>query len=117
MSIDSDPQLSSRKKIAVTGGAGFIGSALAKALVDAGATVTVIDNLRTGTLKNLKHLLDNPNFTFVKADLTTLPDTFSILNNCDAVFHLAANPDVRIGSSDTKIDFDNNLLATYNPLE
>ena len=113
MSIDSDPQLSSRKKIAVTGGAGFIGSALAKALVDAGATVTVIDNLRTGTLKNLKHLLDNPNFTFVKADLTTLPDTFSILNNCDAVFHLAANPDVRIGSSDTKIDFDNNLLATY----
>jgi UDP-glucose 4-epimerase len=118
MKISSDPQLSSTKKIAVTGGAGFMGSVLAKALIDTGgASVTVIDNLCNGSLKNLKQLLDNPNFTFVKADLTKLPDTFSIINDCDAVFHLAANPDVRIGSSDTKIDFDNNLLATYNLLE
>jgi UDP-glucose 4-epimerase len=113
----TDLQLGS-KKIAITGGAGFIGSALAKALVDIGVNVTVIDNLCTGSLKNLTHLLDNPNFTFVKADLTKLPDTFNVIEeDCDAVFHLAANPDVRIGSSDTRIDFDNNLLATYNLLE
>ena len=113
----TDLQLGSRK-IAVTGGAGFIGSALAKALVDTGVNVTVIDNLCTGSLKNLTHLLDNPNFTFVKADLTKLPDAFNVIEqDCDAVFHLAAHPDVRIGSSDTKIDFDNNLLATYNLLE
>jgi UDP-glucose 4-epimerase len=113
----TDLQIGSRK-IAVTGGAGFIGSALAKALVDTGVNVTVIDNLCTGSLKNLTHSLDNPNFTFVRADLTNLPDTFNVIEeDCDAVFHLAANPDVRIGSSDTKIDFDNNLLATYNLLE
>lgn len=113
----TDVQLGSQK-IAVTGGAGFIGSALSKALVDTGVNVTVIDNLCAGSLKNLSHLLDNPNFTFVKADLTNFPDAFSIIEeDCDAVFHLAANPDVRIGSSNTRIDFDNNLLATYNLLE
>ena len=47
-------------KIAITGGAGFIGSALAKALVDTAASVIVIDNLRSARLKNLTHLLDNP---------------------------------------------------------
>jgi UDP-glucose 4-epimerase len=107
--------LSSTKKIAVTGGAGFMGSILAKALVDTGASVTVIDNLSTGSLKNLKHLLDNPNFTFIKADLTKLPDTFGIINNCDAVFHLAANPDVRIGSSDTIIYLQ--LITFWKRLE
>jgi UDP-glucose 4-epimerase len=116
MSANSDLKLSSRK-VAITGGAGFIGSALAEALVDSGVSVIVIDNLCTGSLDNLAHLLSNPNFTFVKADLRNLPDTFNVIEDCDAVFHLAANPDVRIGSSDTRIDFDNNLLATYNLLE
>jgi UDP-glucose 4-epimerase len=116
MRANNDLELDSRK-IAITGGAGFIGSALAEALVDTGVGVTVIDNLCTGSLENLTHLLDNPKFTFVKADLQNMPDTFNVIEDCDAVFHLAANPDVRIGSSDTKIDFDNNLLATYNLLE
>jgi UDP-glucose 4-epimerase len=116
MRANNDLELDSRK-VAITGGAGFIGSALAEALVDTGANVIVIDNLCTGSLEHLTHLLDNPKFTFVKADLQNLPDTFNVIEDCDAVFHLAANPDVRIGFSDTRIDFDNNLLATYNLLE
>jgi UDP-glucose 4-epimerase len=116
MSANSDLELNSRK-VAITGGAGFIGSTLAEALVDTGVSVIVIDNLCTGSLENLTHLLDNPTFTFVKADLQNLPDTFNVIEDCDAVFHLAANPDVRIGSSDTRIDFDNNVVATYNLLE
>jgi UDP-glucose 4-epimerase len=109
--------IGSHTKLAVTGSAGFIGSSLVEALISRGATVVAIDSLCNSSLENIRHLLDNPNFIFVKADLKNLPDTFDVLDDCDAVFHLAANSDVRIGSFDTKIDFDNNLLATYNLLE
>jgi len=104
-------------KVVVTGGAGFIGSSLVEALIHMGATVIVIDNLCSGTLENLFNFLDNPNLIFVKADLKKLPETFNVFNDCDIVFHLAANSDVQIGSSNTKIDFEDNLLATYNVLE
>ena len=61
-------------------------------------------------------VIDHPNFTFIKEDLCTLTSDFDILDGCDTVFHLSANPDVRVGSSNTQIDFDNNILATHNLL-
>jgi UDP-glucose 4-epimerase len=103
--------------IAITGGAGFIGRSLAEVLISSGANVIAIDNLSSGKLENIAHMLDHPNFFFVKADLKDLPDCSDIFDDCEAVFHLAANADVRIGSSDTNLDFDNNLLATRNLLE
>jgi hypothetical protein len=41
----------------------------------------------------------------------------NVVDSCNAVFHLAANSDVRIGASDTKLDYEQNILATYNLLE
>ena len=55
-----------KKKVLVTGGAGFIGSWLCDVLVDFGATVTAVDDLSTGRTKNIDHLTKNPLFKFVK---------------------------------------------------
>jgi UDP-glucuronate decarboxylase len=58
------------KKILITGGAGFIGSLLARRLLDLGNEVTVMDNLFTGNKSNIYDLQDNPRFTFVLQDVT-----------------------------------------------
>jgi UDP-glucose 4-epimerase len=90
---------------------------LAEALISRGAKVIAIDNLYNGKLENIAHMLDHPKFVFVRADLKNLPGSFDVLGDCETVFHLAANADVQIGSFDTNLDFDNNLLATRNLLE
>src|SRR5487761_891925 len=95
-------------KAVVTGGAGFIGSHLVNRLVDQGISVTVVDNLSTGSLKNVKE----SKVFFVKADCKS-----DSLEGSDIIFHLAGNPEVRIGSSDTSIDFNENILATFRVLE
>ena len=58
------------KKSLITGGAGFIGSHLARRLLEAGHEVTVMDNLFTGTKANIYDLMDNPRFTFILHDVT-----------------------------------------------
>jgi UDP-glucuronate decarboxylase len=58
------------KKILITGGAGFIGSHLAKRLLDEGHEVTILDNLFTGNKSNLYDILDNPRCTFIIHDIT-----------------------------------------------
>jgi nucleoside-diphosphate-sugar epimerase len=76
------------EKILVTGGAGFIGSHLCDFLVDKGYEVICVDNLITGSKKNIEHLIDNPNFKFIDADVSRtlaidhLPFTH--------IFHLAS---------------------------
>jgi UDP-glucose 4-epimerase len=106
------------KRILVTGGAGFIGSSLVGALIQSGNHhVTVLDNLSSGHLTNLSFWVDNPNFEFVKADLAKLSSIKETVDRCDSVFHLAANPIVKLGTEDTKIDYEQNLLSTYNLLE
>ena len=59
------------KRILVTGGAGFLGSHLCEALLDAGQSVLCTDNLFTGSRANIAHLLDRPHFTFQEHDVTT----------------------------------------------
>lgn len=71
-------------RIIVTGGAGFIGSHLCERLIHQGHEVVAVDNLFTGTKRNIQHLLSNPLFDFVRHDVTT-----AILLECDQVYHLA----------------------------
>ena len=74
----------------VTGGAGFIGSHLAEALLATGAGVTVLDNLSTGDAGNIAHLAQRPGFRFVKASDTDSEVMETLVKECDLVFHLAA---------------------------
>ncbi len=103
--------------VLVTGGAGFIGSHLVDALMTQDAAVRVIDNLSSGTLDNIKHWLESDSFEFIKGDLLNEDDLKRATEGCEAVFHLAANPEVRIGSTAPEIHFEQNVLSTYRLLE
>ena len=58
-----------QKNILITGGAGFIGSHLCKALLKMGHKIICLDNLFTGSMKNIIDLVDNPNFEFINHDI------------------------------------------------
>jgi len=104
-------------KSLVTGGAGFIGSHLVDALMKEGGTLTILDNLSTGFKGNIAPWIGHPNFTFMLGDSLNRRDIRRAMKNCELVFHLAANPEVRVGPVNTRIDFEQNILATYNILE
>ncbi len=106
-----------KDKIAVTGGAGFIGSHLVDRLLSQGNEVTVIDNLSSGRMEFLEPHLKNQNFKFIKLDLLEFEKLRKAINGADIIYHLAANPEVRLGVENTKIHFEQNIVATYNLLE
>lgn len=80
-----------KKKVLVTGGAGFIGSWLCDVLIAFGAEVTAIDDLSAGRIENIDHRSKNTSFKFVKSDVCT----FETKEKYDFVFHMAghASPD------------------------
>ena len=80
----------------ITGGAGFIGSHLAEALLDAGHSVDIIDNLSTGSIRNIDHLKVNPRFTYIIDTLTNEPLLAELIDRNDVIFHLAAAVGVKL---------------------
>lgn len=104
-------------KIVVTGGAGFLGSHLVDKLVGSKVNVLVIDNFSTGTLNNISRYLEKENFNFLKADLKYSDEWPVSFKDVDAVFHYAANPDVRSSVDTPEIHFNENVLSTFNVLE
>lgn len=74
----------------ITGGAGFIGSHLAEALLARGQRVTVIDNLSTGRIENVQRLEDNPNYRYAIEDIRSLNIIDRLVSECDIIYHLAA---------------------------
>lgn len=74
----------------ITGGAGFIGSHLSDYLLKHDYNVTVIDNLSTGSVDNIKHLETHPNFRFVMEDIRNINTTDRWVSECDIIFHMAA---------------------------
>jgi UDP-glucose 4-epimerase len=104
-------------KVLVTGGAGFIGSHLVDTLMVRGFHVRVVDNLSSGNLKNVESWTENSRFELVHEDLKDLNVACRSVEDVEVVFHLAANPDVRLGEVDPSVHFRENLLVTFNVLE
>jgi UDP-glucose 4-epimerase len=80
----------------VTGGAGFIGSHLANALLARGDSVVVLDNLATGRLVNLEEAAHHPDFRFVHGSVLDELIVDELVHDCDIVIHLAAAVGVRL---------------------
>jgi len=80
----------------ITGGAGFIGSHLAEALLAVGHQVFVIDNLSTGSIQNIEPLKAHAGFKYVVGDITNEPLLAELVDDCDVVFHLAAAVGVKL---------------------
>jgi len=104
--------MADRKRVLVTGGAGFIGSHVADAFLAGGYDVVVVDNLSSGRLPNL------PDCFFVEVDIRSL-EFKDLLHreHYDVVCHLAAQIDVRASLSDPIQDAATNILGTLNLLE
>src|SRR5687768_6015397 len=104
------------KKAFVTGGAGFIGSHIVDDLLAQGATVIVYDNLCTGRREYLPKSRQD-RLTLVEGDVLDMERLTSAMAGCDFVFHWQANADVRGGQSNTRVDLEQNTLATWNVLD
>ena len=76
--------------ILVTGGAGFIGSNLCSHLISEGYLVRCLDNLLTGKVENINHLLNHPNFSFMEGDIRDFSVCQTVMNGVDKVLHQAA---------------------------
>jgi UDP-glucose 4-epimerase len=101
----------------VTGGAGFIGSHLVDEQIKRGNQVTVYDNLSSGKKDFFKQHNKNDNYNFVEADLLDFKCVKKEIKNHDVVFHIAANPFVRLGEKQTRLDLEQGPIVTYNILE
>jgi UDP-glucose 4-epimerase len=101
--------------ILVTGGAGFIGSNLVNRLLAENEEVHVLDNLSSGKMESLERARKNPKFHFHREDL--LNEALAIPSDCKTIYHLAANPEVRIGFANPDLHFTQNVVATFNLLE
>ena len=101
----------------VTGGAGFIGSHLVDALVAQGKSVRVLDNFSSGREEFLAHHNGRSGVEVVKADLLDFDAVKAAMEGIDTVHHLAANPDIRLGTEVTDTDLRQGTVATYNVLE
>lgn len=102
----------SNKKVLVTGGAGFIGSHLSEMLLDSGHKVFVIDDLSTGTLKNMSHLRKNRNFQFTKGSVLNQRKMAALVKKVDQIYHLAAAVGVRTIMEKPLDSFLSNLRGT-----
>ncbi len=105
------------KKVMVTGAAGLMGSYLVDRLLTMKCEVIGIDNLSSGKEGFLKGAKRKKKFRFVKYDLLEDEGLEEYMDGVSIVFHLAANPDVRVGESNSSVHLEQNVLATYVVLE
>ncbi len=103
--------------ILVTGGAGFVGSHIVDHFIEHGGEVRVFDNLSAGSLSNLERWIENPRFDFVQGDVLESASVRQAMKDCDTVFHLAANPEVRSWLASPEDHFKQNIVGTHSLLE
>ena len=96
----------------ITGGAGFIGSHLAEALLERGDEVHIIDDLSTGNIRNLDHLRDNKRLHVTIDQVENVPVLAELVDRSDIVFHLAAAVGVRLVVESPVRPIETNLKTT-----
>lgn len=101
----------------ITGGAGFIGSHLAEALLAKGHRVLVLDDLSTGRIRNIEHLKTNPSFEYVIDSVMNRPLTAELVDRADYVFHLAAAVGVKLVVESPVRTIETNVRGTEIVLE
>lgn len=99
--------------ILITGGAGFIGSHLAAALLNRGDSVAVLDNLSTGSAENIRSLQVRPRFSFTQAGLDDSSVLNQLVSRADAVVHLAAAVGVHLILERPTETIETNVLGTH----
>ncbi|MCY3905285.1 MAG: GDP-mannose 4,6-dehydratase [Caldilineaceae bacterium] len=100
-------------QVLITGGAGFIGSHLAEALLDRGETVAVLDNLSTGSIQNIRRLQQNPRFSFTEGALDDDAALDRLAGRADAILHLAAAVGVHLVLERPTAAIETNVLGTH----
>ena len=106
------------KKYIVTGGAGFIGSKLSlEILKNEQNEILIIDNLSTGSLENLKEIIDNPRLKFLNSRIEDLNNLAQEIKNYDFCFHLAAGVGVQYIMNNLSNSLLTNIFATHYVLE
>jgi UDP-glucose 4-epimerase len=104
-------------KALITGGAGFIGSHLAEVLLQRGWTVTVLDDLSTGSIKNVAHLKTHAAFSYVLDSVMNRPLMLELIDQAEVIFHLAAAVGVRLIVEEPVRTIETNIKATELVLE
>ncbi len=106
-----------RTRVLITGGAGFIGSHLAEALLESGYEVFVIDDLSTGTIENIEHLKTCGRFHYAIESILNVPVLAELVDRCDMMFHLAAAVGVRLIVESPVRTIETNIKGTEVVLE
>lgn len=101
----------------ITGGAGFIGSHLAETLLRQGHEVVVIDDLCTGSIHNIENLKRKRGFSYIIDSMFNRPLLAELIDDCDAVFHLAASVGVRLIVESPVHTIETNVKGTEGVLE
>jgi UDP-glucose 4-epimerase len=104
-------------KALITGGAGFIGSHLGENLLAEGVEVTVIDNLSTGSLENIKNLVGNRCFKFIEGDVRDEQVMEELVERNEVIYHLAAAVGVQLIADDPVHTIETNITGTEVVLE
>ena len=103
-------------RFVVTGGAGFIGSHIADALVNRGDEVVILDNLFSGSMENIRQIIDNPLVEFIKGSINERKSLQQACKNADGIFHEAAMTSVPRSVKDPFVSNEVNITGTLNVL-